>query len=242
MQAKPWKHITKMHESVYYPVRVQATVALALAGALFVSQILQEQGAFSVPRPADRQGALKAPNRESGTELWSQLKTPNAGKQEGKVGGEKGGCSCSFSADFVFSAWVFFFFPPSLVLENVRVQFVCDAEHLHLNLRESGATPRCFFLMKIREKIIQKWPPWTIMRTADIIKGSRLFGGWKDRIQETGGNVMQCTWVYFHGNNISPCKISSASELTCNLEIKENHSNYSAQSKSEIDTNNCLFI
>lgn len=112
MQAKPWKHITKMHESVYYPVRVQATVALALAGALFVSQILQEQGAFSVPRPADRQGALKAPNRESGTELWSQLKTPNAGKQEGKVGGEKGGCSCSFSADFVFSAWVFFFFPP----------------------------------------------------------------------------------------------------------------------------------
>lgn len=111
MQAKPWKHITKMHESVYYPVRVQATVALALAGALFVSQILQEQGAFSVPRPADRQGALKAPNRESGTELWSQLKTPNAGKQEGKVGGEKGGCSCSFSADFVFSAWVFFFSP-----------------------------------------------------------------------------------------------------------------------------------
>lgn len=110
MQAKPWKHITKMHESVYYPVRVQATVALALAGTLFVSQILQEQGAFSVPRPADRRGALKAPNRESGSELWSQLKTPNAGKQEGKVGGEKGGCSFSVSADFVFLVIAFFFF------------------------------------------------------------------------------------------------------------------------------------
>lgn len=39
-----------------------------------------------------------------------------------------------------------------------------------------------------------------------------------------------------------PCKIASASELTCNLEIKENNSNYLAQSESEIDTNNCLFI
>lgn len=154
MQAKPWKHITKMHESVYYPVRVQATVALALAGALFVSQILQEQGAFSVPRPADRQGALKAPNRESGTELWSQLKTPNAGKQEGKVGGEKGGCSCSFSADFVFSGWVFFFFsPPSLVWRTFGSSLsvtlsICIWISENREQRHVGF----FFLMKIREK------------------------------------------------------------------------------------------
>lgn len=31
--------------------------------ALFGSQILKEQEAFSAPKPADRQGALKAPNR-----------------------------------------------------------------------------------------------------------------------------------------------------------------------------------
>lgn len=39
-----------------------------------------------------------------------------------------------------------------------------------------------------------------------------------------------------------PCEIASASELTCNLEMKENNSNYVAQSKSEIDTNNSLLI
>lgn len=50
-----------MLESVYYPVRVQAS-CLGPGWALFVSQILKEQEAFSVPKPADRQGALKAPN------------------------------------------------------------------------------------------------------------------------------------------------------------------------------------
>lgn len=201
MQAKPWKHITKMHESVYYPVRVQATVALALAGALFVSQILQEQGAFSVPRPADRQGALKAPNRESGTELWSQLKTPNAGKQEGKLGGEKGGCSCSFSADFVFSGWVFF--PPSLVWRTLGSSLSVTL-NICIWIPENGEQCHFVFFWWRSGKIILKLPPRTIIRTTDIIKCSRLFGGWKDRIQDTEGNVMQCTWVYFHGNNIFP--------------------------------------
>lgn len=62
MQESPPNHITKMHKSVYYPVRVQAS-CLGPGWALFVSQILKEQEAFSVPKPADRQGALKAPNR-----------------------------------------------------------------------------------------------------------------------------------------------------------------------------------
>lgn len=51
-----------MQKSVYYSVRVQAS-CLGPGWALFVSQILKEQEAFSVPKPADRQGALKAPNR-----------------------------------------------------------------------------------------------------------------------------------------------------------------------------------
>lgn len=56
------EHISKRQESVYYPVRVQAS-CLGPGWVLFVSQILQEQEAFSEPKPADRQGALKAPNR-----------------------------------------------------------------------------------------------------------------------------------------------------------------------------------
>lgn len=200
MQAKPWKHITKMHESVYYPVRVQATVALALAGALFVSQILQEQGAFSVPRPADRQGALKAPNRESGTELWSQLKTPNASKQEGKVGGEKEDVA-ALSLPILF--FLVGFFPPSLVWRTFGSSLSVTL-NICIWISENREQNHFVFFWWRSRKTIRKLPPRTIIRTADIIKRSRLFGGWKDRIQDTGRNVMQFTWVYFHGNNIFP--------------------------------------
>lgn len=44
-----------------------------------------------------------------------------------------------------FLVGFFFFFSPQFGLENVRVQFVCDAEHLHLNPKESGATLLCYF-------------------------------------------------------------------------------------------------
>lgn len=57
----PPKHTTEMQKSARYPVRVQAS-CLGPGWVLFVSQILKEQAAFSVPKPADRQGALKAPN------------------------------------------------------------------------------------------------------------------------------------------------------------------------------------
>lgn len=59
MQQKSWKHITKMHQSVYYPVRVQAS-CLGPGRVLFVSQILQEQGAFS--ETCRQTGGLKAPD------------------------------------------------------------------------------------------------------------------------------------------------------------------------------------
>lgn len=62
MQEQTPKHFTKMQRSVCHPVRVQAS-CLGPGRVLFVSQILKEQEAFSVPKPADRQGALKAPNR-----------------------------------------------------------------------------------------------------------------------------------------------------------------------------------
>lgn len=76
-----------MQKSVYYPVRVQAS-RLGPGWALFVSQILKEQEAFSVLKPADRQGALKAPNRA----LYRALKPTensamglNESEAEGKV-------------------------------------------------------------------------------------------------------------------------------------------------------------
>lgn len=61
MQEQPPKHITEMQQPVYHPVSVQASF-LGPGWAIVVSQILKEQEAFSVPKPADRQGALKAPN------------------------------------------------------------------------------------------------------------------------------------------------------------------------------------
>lgn len=90
MQAKPWKHITEMHESVCYPVRVQARVALALAGRYLPAKSFKNKE-LSLCRDLPTDRGLWRPPTESGTELWSQAKTPNAGKQEGKeVGGEGG--------------------------------------------------------------------------------------------------------------------------------------------------------
>lgn len=60
-EGNPPKYFTKMQKSAYSPVGLQAS-CLGPVWVLFVSQILKEQEAFSVPKPADRQGALKAPN------------------------------------------------------------------------------------------------------------------------------------------------------------------------------------
>lgn len=71
--------------------------------------------------------------------------------KKGKLEGKKEDVAALSLPILFFSGWIFFPSSPQFGLENVRVQFVCDAEHLHLNLRESGATALCCFLMKIRE-------------------------------------------------------------------------------------------
>lgn len=98
--------------------------------------------------PTDR-GLWRPPTERAARSFEANWKLQMQASKKGKLEGKKEDVAA-------LSLPILFFLvgsppPPQFGLENVRVQFVCDGEHLPLNLRESGATPPCFSLMKIWE-------------------------------------------------------------------------------------------
>lgn len=72
-------------QNVDYPVRVQASCR-SFSSALFVSQILEEQEAFSVPKPADREGSFEGPQLSSAHGFEANGKLGSMGPNENEQG------------------------------------------------------------------------------------------------------------------------------------------------------------
>lgn len=153
--------------------------------------------------PTDR-GLWRPPTERAAQSFEANWKLQMQASKKGKLEGKKEDVAALSLLILFFLVGFFFLPPPPSLVWRTFGSSLSVTLNVCIWISENREQRHFVFFWWISGKIIQKLPPRTIIRMTDIIKRRRLFGGWKDRIQDMVGNVMQFTWVYFHGNNISP--------------------------------------